>query len=274
MSRFKILFSPLGTVIVGTAFAVFVVLAGLGYPTLATGVLVVSCSLAVIAVTRWTVSRFHREVRNEDIKHMIVNVATMQALRNRFGKDIPVISGASMQPANLSILLDFMDDLQPKKIVELGCGTSTFIVSAWLKHRPEGRLISFDHLSGWTDVCRKKLKAMDLADRVDLNIVPLVPTEAMGRKVPWYDLSDYDALLRDVDLLIVDGPPGIHTSMARFPAFHYFKSRMSASAAIYLDDGHREDEKTAAMEWGKARPDLQPTFFDTLTGCWVIHPNK
>ena len=55
--------------------------------------------------------------------------------------------------------------------------------------------------------------------------------------------------LTDIDLLIVDGPPGSTGTRARFPAYPLLSERLAPSALILVDDLQRSDERAVVDAW-------------------------
>jgi predicted O-methyltransferase YrrM len=189
-------------------------------------------------------------------------------LAHRFPQVYMPVSSYSMNPCNIMVVLDLMEELRPLRVVELGCGISTLYAAAWLREYGGGRLISFDHDEAWACRCRRHLGRAGLDDLVDLYAVELGRRTASG--TPWYELGAYDQDLRDIDLLIIDGPPAGEHPMARLPALAYFRDRLSANAAVFLDDGGREGERQIVKRWTAECPDLRVAFRYTLTGCYVL----
>ena len=52
-----------------------------------------------------------------------------------------------------------------------------------------------------------------------------------------------------IDLLVVDGPPGLLRPQARYPALPVLRERLSPGASILLDDTHRADEREIVRRW-------------------------
>jgi hypothetical protein len=75
----------------------------------------------------------------------------------------------------------------------------------------------------------------------------------------------------EIDLLLVDGPPGSLGEMARYPALHVLESQLASNAVVILDDADRPDERhRSTMDHRSSRApqrarDLQcPDRFDLL----------
>ena len=64
----------------------------------------------------------------------------------------------------------------------------------------------------------------------------------------WYSTSSLEDV-KDIDVLLVDGPPGSTGAMARFPAYPLLREKLASSALILVDDVHRDDERSAVDMW-------------------------
>jgi hypothetical protein len=71
-----------------------------------------------------------------------------------------------------------------------------------------------------------------------------------------------DALvdLPEIDLLLVDGPPGSAGTQARYPALPVLSDRLADGAIVVLDDFSRADETTIVERWCAEIPGLARSF--------------
>jgi predicted O-methyltransferase YrrM len=60
--------------------------------------------------------------------------------------------------------------------------------------------------------------------------------------------------LKNIDLLVIDGPPGSKNPKARQPALKEFESKLSPKAVIVIDDVNRDGERELAEMFAKAFP--------------------
>ena len=66
-----------------------------------------------------------------------------------------------------------------------------------------------------------------------------------------------------IDMLLVDGPPGMTGPLARYPALPVFYEYLNNDAVIFLDDGVREDENKIMQRWLQEFPDLSSEVLDS-----------
>ncbi|WP_067505268.1 O-methyltransferase [Actinoplanes sp. TFC3] len=160
---------------------------------------------------------------------------------------MPSSGDFALNPTDLLELLHLIKLHQPRLVVELGSGTST----VWLAYALEkigGQLISLDHDSDYAARTREMLTAHGLSTVAEVRIAPLSELTADGRTYSWYDVEQLTDL-RNIDLLLIDGPPAATGPDARFPALHVLESRLASTATVVLDDVNRPDEQEAVRRW-------------------------
>jgi len=211
-----------------------------------------------------TNANWHEQSRSE-------TRATRQ-VRDRFpGIDLP-ISPAGMDPTNLLHLIDELDRLKPKNIVEIGPGVSTQIFAGWLKqHDAPGHVYSVEHDAYWAEQCENWLKKNRLTDHAQLITAPLVQTASYGTPTKWYDPKIVkQSLPESIDLLLIDAPPSYPDELARRMALELLADRMSVGGVVLLDDGNRPGEVTVAELWLEHHPEFTGQLLDTPSGLWRL----
>lgn len=206
------------------------------------------------------------------VKQITANVYALIKLNERFPSLSPIMNTWSIEPVHLQYLISLLDEHQPKRIVELGCGVSTLLVAAWLKENGGGQCVSFDHSEQWANRSKLEARRVGLQDFMDIRVAPLCPQEIQGRSISWYDASiikEGKEKMGKIDLLLIDGPPSA-TPMARMPAVPVFYETLSESALVVLDDGNRPGEREAVNHWLRVYPDLVAELVSSATGLWVL----
>lgn len=180
-------------------------------------------------------------------------IEALFALYHRLELKEPItgLRGWAISPDFAAIIADWVWQVQPKTILELGCGNSTLISAYTLaKIGTGGHVYGVDHQARFADQAREKVAAHGLEDYVTIYHAPLVSYDIDGEQWQWYDL-DVLADVPPIDLLVVDGPPqyGVQRDMARYPALPLLLERLAPPATILMDDADRPSEARLARRW-------------------------
>jgi predicted O-methyltransferase YrrM len=160
---------------------------------------------------------------------------------------MPPSGGFALNPTDLLDLLHLIRTRRPRLVLELGSGTSTVWI-AYALEQAGGRLVSLDHDPAYAEKTRSQLAAHGLTAVAEVRDAALRPVVLDGRTFPWYD-TDALADLRQVDLLLIDGPPEKTGPDARYPAMQVLEDRLADAATVVFDDAHRHDEQLALRRW-------------------------
>jgi hypothetical protein len=117
---------------------------------------------------------------------------------------LPWTSG-SMRPAALVTVCNEVVHGSRTRIVECGSGMSTVVLARLLRERGEGAPVALEHDHHWAALVEEQLRREDLEGVARVHYAPL------GGDPTWYDLHGSDRLPDEVDLLVVDGPPGVRS---------------------------------------------------------------
>lgn len=160
---------------------------------------------------------------------------------------LPWTEGA-IRPAALVRVLNEIVFADRKLIAELGAGISTVVVGRLLAQRG-GTLTTLEHDPAWASVVRRQLEIEGLGGVVELIEAPLEPHPSSWDGAPWY--ASADKLPTDIELLLVDGPPGYGDGMthSRYPALPALVGKLAPGCLVVLDDADREPEREIAERW-------------------------
>lgn len=168
---------------------------------------------------------------------------------------MPSTGGFAIDSQALAHLLAVVEERRPRRILELGSGTSTI----WLGYLCQsfgGKLVSLDHLEHYLSLTRGAVHRHDLNDVIDTRLAPLEATECDGKNFDWYSLAAM-ADLSEIDMLIVDGPPAATGPQARYPSLPKLINQLAPHATVILDDAHRDDEAEIVDSWMEAYPEFE-----------------
>lgn len=242
-----------------------------GHPYLGFGLLILCAWLAILNASmlrgkdRFNTNANWREQSRSETR------ATQQ-VQDRFpGVDLPISPGG-MDPTNLLHLLDELDQLKPRHIVEIGPGVSTQVFAAWLRrHDRGGRVYSVEHDPYWTEQCHAWLKRNGLTGYAHIITAGLVDATSYGKPTKWYDPQTLkQELPKSIDLLLVDAPPSYPDPLARRAALELLADRITPGGVVLLDDGHREGETRVARLWMQHHPAFTGQLLDTPSGLWRL----
>jgi predicted O-methyltransferase YrrM len=144
--------------------------------------------------------------------------------------------GAALNPSDLLGLLHIVRSRRPELVVALGGAAS----AVWLGYAVEkagGRLVTVEHDEETADRTRALLRAHGLS-AAEVVYATLTELSVDGGTVDWYDVRALDRL-RDIDLLVVDGPAPLTATEALPPALQVLRRRLAKGAAVVTEDAAR-----------------------------------
>jgi predicted O-methyltransferase YrrM len=159
-------------------------------------------------------------------------------------------SGWSLLPGVLELLLGEIAGGR-EAVVECGSGVSTLAIARTLGERESGRLYSLEHDGDWAQRVRRQLVEEATDGPVALLDAPLRPHPLAEPDCGWYDTAALARLPREIDLLLVDGPPGhlAANGQTRYPALPLLAGRLAPGALVILDDIDRQGELEVLGRW-------------------------
>ncbi len=175
-----------------------------------------------------------------------------RALLDKLGLPPDALPNLGSWKADTSLLHRIADRIlgtKPKLVVEFGAGASTLIAARALQIAGGGRLISFDQHRDFVEDTGRWLADYGLS--VDLRTVPLKPSPAKWRGL-WYD---HGPLPKNIDLMLIDGPPWTIHPLTRGAAESLF-DLIAPGGMVMLDDGARPGERIVRRRWEKLHPDF------------------
>lgn len=144
-------------------------------------------------------------------------------------------------------IVDLIEELRPRQVVELGSGATSLVIASALRKNGGGILHSFDQHQPFAAEMTGWLTEHGLA--AEFHHAPLMRQDN-GWPGIWYALSD---LPQRIDLLIVDGPPWTVHPLVRGAAETLF-TRMTPGSVVMLDDAARPGERVVARRWRQRWP--------------------
>ena len=198
------------------------------------------------------------------------NTLSYQALEKSLGfeKALPVSENWSAAADFLKIISDCCLDRKPETIVECSSGTSSLVLAQCCKLNRCGHVYSLENSEEFAMQTCEQLAGYSLSDYADVVYSPLKKVSINGRSYQWYDLKNLSET--EIELLVIDGPPGFIQDNSRYPAMPLLNDMMAKHCVIFLDDAAREDEKEVVNLWLQQCPDFQSEYVDNERGCAIL----
>ncbi|BFU42857.1 class I SAM-dependent methyltransferase [Krasilnikovia sp. MM14-A1004] len=158
---------------------------------------------------------------------------------------MPFSADAGCGAADLLGLLHLVRARQPAVVVTLGAGSA----AVWLAYAVEaagGRLVAVEHDRDTAERIRALAAAHGLAQVAEVVHAPLSDARPGSDTAGWYEWTALTEL-RDVDLLVVDGPAGMATARRVGAALRVFGPRLTGDAVVVVDDGPGARAASAAL---------------------------
>jgi len=159
-------------------------------------------------------------------------------------------------------IVETIEKLRPREVVELGCGASSLVIARALERNGGGRLTSFDQHEGFVGSTAEWLGGYGLTPA--MRHAPLTEDKSSWGSV-WYDLS---GVPQEIDLLVIDGPPWTLNPFVRGRAETLF-DRIVPGGMVLLDDAARPGERVVASRWRRDWPDFRFTLMPGAKGTLV-----
>lgn len=170
---------------------------------------------------------------------------------------LPLLGGWAMDPTGMLSVMKIVAELRPSVIVECGSGTSTVWLGDYLGRQGHGNVISLEHDLHYASETREALAAASLSQIATVRDAPLSSYDIGGETFQWYAVDPSSFGEKSIQLLLVDGPPGKSSRLARYPAIPLLAGALANGARIVLDDAARPAEQEVARRWLEEFPGLQ-----------------
>jgi hypothetical protein len=200
-----------------------------------------ACTVIVLALIAVLVSRLRAKI--DDVHGAISIETTLQ--RAEYSLDGFFTDEAAANPSLQLFNLKVLSLFQPSRILELGSGQTTKVLSCYARKNPSAYVLTLEQDEAWVNRLRTHVAH-------DYRHVPLEPMEfpcaGNGRQLTtmWY--KDIPALHQQTfNYILVDGPdsgkPGTaHTDYSRSGILRYMPFILDESFIIVFDDAERYGE--------------------------------
>lgn len=178
---------------------------------------------------------------------------------------LPPLRGWAASPDFLLLLAEHVHQQQPEVIVECSSGASTVVLAQCVKHNGKGHVFSLEHDAHYAEKTRQELIKQDLQDWATVIDAPLQDYSFAEQAYRWYNL-DEEIQSKQIDMLVIDGPPADLNCYARYPAGPLLLPLLNKNAVVFLDDTDRPDEQQIIKIWMSEFPNLQANNYNCEKG--------
>lgn len=200
-----------------------------------------------------------------------MSLAAYQPLCERLGliQGIPYTPQWSAAPDFLQLIVDHVLTHKPQTIVECGSGLTTLMLARCCALNGSGHVHSLENGADYAANTRREIARYGLDEYSTVLHAPLTLHAVNGVEYQWYDTASLTA--RNIDLLIIDGPPGFLQRHSRYPALPLLRMRLAARCTVFMDDAARPDEQELVEMWLGEMPDARHEYIANERGCAILH---
>jgi Methyltransferase domain len=197
-------------------------------------------------------------------------VLSYQSLEKKLGFDkaLPVTEHWSAAPDFLKLISDYCLAKKPQVIVECSSGTSSLVLSQCCKLNQIGHVYSLENGEEFVTQTDQQLDDFMLEKYCDVIRAPLQSVQLVGESFQWYALNNLPEI--EIDMLVIDGPPGFLQKHSRYPALPMLHERLAEHCVVFLDDAARDDEQALVKRWLALYPEFENEYLDNDRGCSIL----
>jgi predicted O-methyltransferase YrrM len=190
-----------------------------------------------------------RSVKRESL-NLYRQVASYLDLRAELGYEspIPPLRGYPISPDLAVHILESLEDLQPRRILEVGSGFSTVLLARYCAANG-ATMVSIDHEEDYLEHTRKLVEKWGLGDSVEFTHCPIVNHELSGGSYTYYSKEPISQKESGYDFVLVDGPPKSINETVRGGLLPVFGDLLAPQCRIIMDDYARPGEKKVVEQW-------------------------
>ncbi len=199
---------------------------------------------------------------------------TFDSLRSQLNlhKDIPYTKDWSAAADFIQIIVDYCLQEKPSTVFECSSGLTTLMLARCCQINKQGHVYSLENGEEYALKTRDFLSLHNLEEYASVIHAPLEEKIINGTAYSWYSTDNIPA--KNIDMLVIDGPPGFLQKNSRYPAMPLLTDKLAEHCVIFLDDAGREDEKEIIELWKNEHSNIKHEFIETERGCSILTINK
>lgn len=217
----------------------------------------------------------HKKLKSSIVKDIDRKYKQLEILTSLYNYldikiSLPETGGWAASPDFLKKIAEIMLLKKPEFIVEASSGVSSLIIGYCFKKLGKGKVISLEHDIIYVEKSKALIERHNLEEYVEIVHAPLREYELNGKKWLWYDI-DVVKFDKDIDMVVVDGPPFYVQKKSRYPVIPLLYDKMSDHSVLILDDGGREEEKEITRLWNEEFDHISIEFFNFEEGAFIVN---
>jgi len=185
--------------------------------------------------------------------------------------DLPYTPKWSAAADFLGLIVEHALTCKPNTIVECGSGMTTVMLARCCAINGAGHIYSLENGAEFAANTREAVMRHGLQAYSTVIHAPLRPHTVNAHSYQWYAIEHLD--VSNIDMLVIDGPPGFLQHHSRYPALPLLRSRLAATCTVYLDDAARQDEQEIVRLWLRDRAITQLRYVANERGCSILQFN-
>lgn len=191
----------------------------------------------------------NRKAAKAAARGLYAQVEDLIALQQGLGAEAPLprMRGWAAGPELMRFLFEEVAARGGARVLECGSGTSTVVLAYALRALGSGRVTALEHDPAFAARTRREIAERGLGEWAEVVDAPLTAVDIDGESWRWYLPAALPG--GEIDVLVVDGPPGRTGPQARYPALPVLLSQLRSDAAVVLDDADRPDERAIVARW-------------------------
>jgi predicted O-methyltransferase YrrM len=202
------------------------------------------------------------------------NDSMYDSLRHKLGlrQGIPYTPNWSAGADFLQIIVEACLEYKPAWILECGSGLTTLMLARCCQMNGRGQVVSLENGENYADATRSYIERYGLQDYATVMFAPLTPAVYDGLEYTWYTTDELPE--ERIDMLVIDGPPGVTGKHARYPAIPVCYPNLAHNSRVFLDDAARRDEREIVSMWCERYLGLHHDYRQTMRGCSILIVDK
>ena len=238
-------------------------------------VLLAVLCLAILLLIQLEIASLLREQVRHELLYDFRQVEALFSLFATLRPELPLPDSRhwAASPDFLKKLTELILAQRAQLVAEAGSGVSTLVIAYCLKRLGRGKVISLEHDERYAKVTSEMIKFHGLTAFADVIYCPLVKVDIGKETFMWYTM-DKVRFDRQIDILVVDGPPVSGQDFPRYPALPLLSAHLAEDAFILLDDGNRADERRTSARWAVEFPPIASEFLPVEKGAFLLRKGE